>query len=104
MRYTARYSRAYPLASLPAAKIATTGSRNAHVSSPSTTEEMSSMEKALPITREASSLSPRPRAMEQSGAPPWPKSPANAERMEMTGSAMPTPVSAMLPMPGIWPM
>lgn len=89
---------------MPAANTVITGLRNAHVSSPSATDETSSMEKALPITREASSLSPRPRAMEQSGAPPCPNRPANAERIEMTGSAMPTPVSAMLPTLGIWPM
>ena len=52
----------------------------------------------------ASSWSPRPRAMEQSGAPPMPKSCVNAEMMLMMGKVRPMPVSASVEASGRWPM
>ena len=54
--------------------------------------------------RLAFSLSPSPRAMDISGAPPMPARLANAVISEISGKAMPTPVSAAVPVPGILAM
>ena len=49
-------------------------------------------------------LFPRPRSIEQSGAPPIPYSDVNARISVITGKAIPTPPSACVPYPGILPM
>ena len=52
----------------------------------------------------AVSMSPRPIAMDARGAPPELMSAAKAEMTMMIGRHTPTPVSARLPSPGMWPM
>ena len=78
----------------PAPRARSTGREITYTITPRTTEEVSSSVMELPMIREASSVSPRPRAMENSGAPPWPNRPAKADRMVITGRATPTPVRA----------
>ena len=52
----------------------------------------------------ASSLLPRPRSMEHSGAPPMPNKLANAITMEIMGRQSPRPVKASVAFSGIRPM
>ena len=56
------------------------------------------------MMRPASSFSPRPRAMEQSGAPPIPKRFAKAFKILMMGKVTPKPVSANVPTSGMRPI
>ena len=56
-----------------------------------------------PRMRSAFSLSPRPMAMEASGAPPMPARKEKAEMIRMTGNATPSPASASGPTSGILP-
>ena len=56
------------------------------------------------MMRLARRLSPRPRAMEQSGAPPLPQRLAKAVMMYVTGITSPMPVKASRPMLSMWPM
>ena len=53
--------------------------------------------KALPITRSASSRSPRPRQIEHRGAPPVPHRLAKPMMMDTMGMVSPSPVSARCP-------
>ena len=58
---------------------------------------------ALPMMCSASRISPRPRAMELSGAPPLPHRLANPMMMVIIGRAIPMPVKASRPS-AIWPI
>ncbi len=80
------------------------GFLNASTSAVSTRPVPSSMVKVLPIISAAWASSPRPRAMEKSGAPPVPNRLANAMTMDRMGKVTPTPVSAAEDAPGMWPM
>ena len=68
------------------------------------TENVERMVNVLPMMRRAFSSSPAPREMENSGVPPVAKSAVNAAISVTTGNVSPTPVSAALPAPGIWPI
>ena len=59
---------------------------------------------AFDMMPRASSSSPRPRAIEQSGAPPVPQRFVKAVTIVMIGKHKPTPVSAMTPSSPIRPM
>ena len=61
-------------------------------------------EKQPPSIFSAVVWSPLPIAIEALGAPPELISAANAEIIIISGRQTPTPVSARLPSPGIWPM
>ena len=60
--------------------------------------------KQLPRISSADSLSLRPMAMEDRGAPPLLTRAAKAETIMMRGIQTPTPVSAIAPSSGMWPM
>ena len=60
--------------------------------------------KQLPSVFSADSWSFLPIKMEARGAPPVLTKAANAETIRMIGRHTPTPVSARLPSPGMWPM
>ena len=57
-----------------------------------------------PSILSAPSISPRPMLIDARGAPPELTNAANADTMMISGMHTPTPVSARLPSPGIWPM
>ena len=60
--------------------------------------------KELPIISSASSISPRPRAIEQSGAPPIPNRLAKAIIIEISGKHSPSPPIANVATSGILPI
>ena len=70
----------------------------------STRETAICREKQLPNVFSADSLSPRPMKMVARGAPPFPTRAAKADTIMMRGMQTPTPVRAMAPSPGMWPM
>ena len=61
------------------------------------TAKISSRQKELPMMAPASLSSPRPRAWENSGAPPIPQRLAKAMMMLIAGTQMPMPVRASRP-------
>ena len=63
-----------------------------------------SMKVQLPSTFSAESLSPFPIRIDACGAPPMAASAAKAEMHMIIGIVTPTPVRALGPMSGIWPM
>ena len=60
--------------------------------------------KPLPRILSARSLSPCPNAIAARGAPPPLTIAENAEIRMITDPVTPTPASASVPIPGIWPM
>ena len=62
------------------------------------------MVKEVPMIRSASSSLFSPRAMVASVAPPVLNRLAKAPIRVISGKQMPSPVSATVPLPGIWPM
>ena len=88
--------------------LAPKASRNSWPNSSSTAVSVSEIaicsEKLPPSSFSAVSRSPRPIAMEARGALPEATSAANAVTIIMIGMHTPTPVSARLPMPAMWPM
>ena len=69
----------------------------------STTDMARRNTQALPRMRSAFALSPRPMAMEASGAPPMPARKEKDEMIRMMGKATPSPASASGPISGILP-
>ena len=65
---------------------------------------ITSMEAQLPRMRSACWGSPLPIMMEARGAPPMLTRAAKAEIAMITGKVTPTPVSALAPSPGRWPI
>ena len=80
------------------------GSAKSSSSAVRISETMACSVKQLPSVFSALSGSPLPMKMDARGAPPAPMSAANAETNRMMGMHTPTPVSARLPEPGMWPM
>ena len=65
---------------------------------------ITSMEAQLPRMRSACWGSPLPIMMEARGAPPMLTRAAKAEMHMISGRVTPTPVSALGPTSGMWPM
>ena len=65
---------------------------------------ITSMVVQLPRTCSAWSFSPFPRRMEARGAPPILTRAAKAEMHRISGMVTPTPVRAVAPTSGMWPM